>query len=216
MPRMVNNLILASAAAACLAACATTKPPAQRAELITPRPSGWRGIASEADKGRVARLGDAWQQGLTESRGKGFRRAVSGEGALLDQGAALLRPALPPGSYRCRLVRLGTAKGRGTAFTAFKPFFCYVGAENEALTFTKQTGTDRPAGRIYAENEKQDMFLGTLVTGNEKTPLAYGERADRDMVGVVERIGPFKWRMLFPWPQTDAKMDILELIPVIE
>jgi hypothetical protein len=31
---------------------------------------------------------------------------------------------------------------------------------------------------------------------------------------VFERIGPFKWRLVIPWPQDAAKLDVFELTPV--
>ena len=34
------------------------------------------------------------------------------------------------------------------------------------------------------------------------------------MVGVLERIGAFRWRLVIPWPQNDAKLDVFELTPV--
>ena len=36
----------------------------------------------------------------------------------------------------------------------------------------------------------------------------------RDMAGVLERIGPFKWRLVIPWPQSTSKLDVFELTPV--
>ena len=35
-----------------------------------------------------------------------------------------------------------------------------------------------------------------------------------DMAGVLERIGPFKWRLVIPWPQSTSKLDVFELTPV--
>jgi hypothetical protein len=116
-------------------------------------------------------------------------------------------------------VRLGTqAKGRGAgAFTAFKPFFCYVEAEGPLLTIVKQTGSHRPAGWLYPDSEETRLvFLGTLALGTEQAPAAYGEQHDRDMAGVVERVAPFRYRLVIPWPRGNAKLDVFELIPVTE
>ena len=38
----------------------------------------------------------------------------------------------------------------------------------------------------------------------------------RDMAGVLERIGPFKWRLVIPWPQSTSKLDVFELTPVAD
>jgi hypothetical protein len=180
----------------------------------------WHQVATPEDEDRIGRIGDAWTRALGEARAKGFRSAITGEGELLDPEAALPRPAPSPGPYRCRLIRLGTqgAKGRGaSAFTAFKPFFCYVEAEGPLLTIVKQTGSHRPAGWLYPDSdEKRLVFLGTLSFGAEQAPAAYGEQHDRDMAGVVERVAPFRYRLVLPWPRANSKLDVLELIPVTE
>ena len=118
-------------------------------------------------------------------------REIEAEGALLRPRAALPRPAPTPGSYNCRLIKLGKATGKGPAFERFKPFFCYVEVEGDLLTIVKQTGSQRPAGRLW-EDDRPDrlIFLGSLALGDEHQPLAYGEDPKRDMAGVLERIAP--------------------------
>ena len=85
------------------------------------------------------------------------------------------------------------------------------------LTIVKQTGSERPAGRLYPDtNIKRMIFLGTLALGSEEAPLPYGERADRDMAGIMERIAPFRFRLVVPWPRRDSKLDVIELVPYPE
>jgi hypothetical protein len=31
---------------------------------------------------------------------------------------------------------------------------------------------------------------------------------------VLERIAPFRWRLVIPWPQSTSKLDVFELTPV--
>ena len=151
-------------------------------------------------------------------RGRGFGGEIDAEGALLEPRAALPRPAPTPGSYNCRLIKLGKATRQGhAAFESFKPFFCYVEVEGDLLTIVKQTGSQRPAGRLW-EDDRPDrlIFLGSLALGDEQQPLAYGDDPKRDMAGVLERIAPFKWRLVIPWPQSTSKLDVFELTPVAE
>ena len=58
------------------------------------------------------------------------------------------------------------------------------------------------------------IFLGSLALGNEQAPMAYGDDPKRDMAGVFERIAPFVWRLVIPWPQSTSKLDVFELTPV--
>jgi hypothetical protein len=36
------------------------------------------------------------------------------------------------------------------------------------------------------------------------------------MAGIFERIAPFRWRLVIPWPQDGAKLDVFELTPVAQ
>jgi hypothetical protein len=182
---------------------------------IVPEPE-WRTVASEGDLQRIERTSAAWAEALDEARRAGFTRAIEGEGPLLDPEASLPRPAPSPGSYRCRMIKLGT-QGKIPAFNAFKPFFCYVEVQDDQLNIVKQTGTQRPAGWLYEDDDKKRLvFLGTLALGTEEAPLPYGENPERDMAGVLERVGPFRYRLVIPWPRQESKLDIIELVPVIE
>ena len=136
---------------------------------------------------------------------------------MLKPLAGLPRPAPTPGSYNCRLVRLGAKAAKEPAFEKFKPFFCYVEVEGDLLTIVKQTGSQRPAGRLWEDDDPERLiFLGTLALADDKQPLAYGDDPKRDMAGVFERIAPFRWRLVIPWPQSPSKLDVFELTPVAD
>ena len=173
----------------------------------------WKGIASAADQQRLANVSGAWAAGLADARKAGFATALRDDAELVKSNAALARPAPTPGSYRCRLVKLGGKP----AFEKFKPFFCYVEVDGNLLTIVKQTGSQRPAGRLWEDdNPTRLIFLGSLALGDEETPLAYGDNPKRDMAGIVERTGPFRWRLVIPWPQDGSKLHAYELTPVAD
>ena len=176
----------------------------------------WKAVATAADEDRLARIGLAWQEALADAK-KGYADDVRREGALLRPRAALPRPAPTPGSYNCRLIKLGKATAKSKAFEGFKPFFCYVEVEDDLLTIVKQTGSQRPAGRLWEDDDSTRLiFLGSLALGDEQQPVAYGDDPKRDMAGVLERIGPFRWRLVIPWPQSTSKLDVFELTPVAQ
>ena len=202
-----------------LAGCETKPklPPGARPVVEVQPPlksNAWKGLATQADQDRLARIDSAWQQALTEA-GKSLGGEIRKEGVLLKPRAALPRPAPTPGSYNCRLIKLGQFAPKTRAFESFKPFFCYVEVEGDLLTIVKQTGSQRPAGRLWEDdNADRLIFLGSLALGDEQQPLAYGDDPKRDMAGVLERIGPFRWRLVIPWPQSSSKLDVFELTPV--
>src|SRR6478672_9549167 len=214
LPLEVRHRRLQAQAAAILAmallsACATKPhlPPGVHPTVEVGPPlksEAWKAVATAADKDRLARLGLAWQEALDEA-GKTNAADLRREGKLLMPRSALPRPDPTPGSYYCRLIKLGRATAKSKPYETFKPFFCYVEVEDDLLTIVKQTGSQRPAGRLWADDESTRLvFLGSLALGDETAPLAYGDDSKRDMAGVLERIGPFRWRLVIPWPQSTS------------
>lgn len=214
-PTVIGMLLLAA-----LSGCAANKPklpPGVHPSVEVgppPKSDAWKAVATAEDKDRLARLGAAWQEAVDDAN-RTNAADVRREGKLLSQGSGLPRPDPTPGSYNCRLIKLGKATPKSKAFESFKPFFCYVEVEGDLLTIVKQTGSQRPAGRLWADDDPNRLvFLGSLALGNEDQPLAYGDDPKRNMGGVLERIGPFRWRLVIPWPQSTSKLDVFELTPV--
>jgi hypothetical protein len=175
----------------------------------------WRAVATTADAERLRRLPMAWSEALAEVHAARSTTALREEGSLLEAGAGLARPAPTPGSYNCRLIRLGKTDRRAPAIVKFKPFFCYVEVENDLLTIVKQTGTERPAGRLWEDDDTTRLiFLGSIALGEKERNKPYGEDASRDMAGVVERVGPMRWRLALPFPRSGARLEVYELTPV--
>ena len=215
----IFTAILAVLALAGMAGC-TPKPKLQpgqspRVEVGAPlKANEWKNVATAADESRLDRMGLAWQAALAEAK-KSNPGDVRREGKLLEPRSALPRPAPTPGSYYCRLIKLGKATPKGKTFESFKPFFCYVEVEGELFTIVKQTGSQRPEGRLWEDDDAtRYIFLGSLALGDEDAPAGYGENPKRDMAGVFERIAPFRWRLVIPWPQSTSKLDVFELTPV--
>lgn len=200
-----------------LPGCAALEPDSgQGIALAEPaqRP-GWAGIAEAEDRQRLDRLEQAWASALADLRAARLTARVAAEGELLAAGAALPRPAPPPGSYRCRLLRLGRPGRAGRVLAAHPPFFCHVGDAGELLAFTKQTGSERPGGYLYPDGEAARLvFLGALAGARGPVP-AYGEDSARDMIGIVERVAPFRWRLVLPWPRSGATLEVMELVPAL-
>lgn len=212
-------LSIVVAMALVLCGCETATQRARKGASITidqPSPGdAWKAVASVSDQSRIDRLGLAWQEALMDARPK-FRSEIDSAGDLVKARSALPRPQPTPGSYNCRLISIGKAGPKSAAFEKFKPFFCYVLSDDAGvLTIVKQTGSRRPAGRLWDDDDpKRMVFLGSLALGDEKEPLAYGDDPARDTAGVFERIAPFKWRLVIPWPRSGAKLEVFELTPV--
>jgi hypothetical protein len=216
--RPSRSLILLGALAA--AGCTLPQKPAPR-PVVTAAPRTkadiWQAVANPSDLNRIRRVATGWSSGLGEARAAGFGDQIRAEGRLLNPDAAKARPAPTPGSYSCRMVSLGKKNGKGPAFERFKPFFCSVEVEGPLFTIVKQTGSQRPAGRLWEDDiSSRLIFLGSVAIGNEDEARAYGDDPKRDVAGIFERIGPFIWRLVIPYPQDGAKVQVFELTPVAE
>lgn len=208
--------LLCAVGLAPIAACQRTPPPeaVAKADVHVVQEPPWRSSASPDDVGRIDRLAAAWEQARTQARQAGFARLMAREGRLLDPQAGLPRPAPTPGSYLCRLLRFGPPAPRGAVLTAYRPFFCYVGTDGDLLSIIKQTGSQRPAGYLFDDASPHRMvFLGSMALGDREEARAYGADPQRDMAGVFERVGNFRFRLIIPWPRSGATLDVFELVP---
>lgn len=210
---MFRALMILAAVAPCVAGCATTRHSAAKRPMVAvetpPERPGWSTIATAEDRARIAALPEHWARARAAVP-KRLARRMTEEGALLDPAAALDLPALPPGPYRCRLVRLGGRAG----YASFAPDFCYIEGDTNGLSFTKQTGENLPGGWLHPDTDRRQVFLGTFRTGAAKVAPAYGRDPARDIAGVVERVAPFRWRLVLTKAGQGAILDIYELVPV--
>lgn len=224
MPTAIVRALLLAATLFDLSACATEtkqRGPVQSVSVETPPAGGWREVASSHDAGRIDHLSEAWAAALSTAAAGGSAARVKAEGDLLRPEAALARPAPTPGSYRCRTVRLGRdvrasphSRSRPRGFAAFKPFFCYVNVDGEQLTVVKQTGTERPVGSLWGDDDARRLVFLGVITGSDDTVRAYGDVTEHNLAGVVERIASFRWRLVVP--RSEGTLDVLELTPVVE
>ena len=196
-------------------ACQTkAKPVVAPPMVVAEANTGWRGEANPEDAARIESIGLAWQRALQNARRAGFSRQIQREGKLLVPTAGLPYPAPSPGSYMCRVVRLGPHSRRTSGFASFNPYFCFVGAGEERLFLTKQTGTERPSGYLWDSGIPRSMvFLGSIAMGAEDESVPYGQDRTRDAAGLFERIGPLRFRLVLVRDVIEGRMDVIELVP---
>jgi len=208
---MIPGLLLAAALAG--GACASDQALAADAECVR---SGldWRTRATEDDRRRLRNWRDAWTSALEQARTAGHEAEIAREGPLLDPDAALANPMPPPGDYDCRTLKLGSPVMEGDLYyVAYPAFRCRIEAANGAVSLVKLTGSQRPIGRLYSDTDLRVVFLGTLQLGDERRAFRYGVDRERDLIGMVERVGEQRWRLVFPHPHFESLLDVIELTP---
>ncbi len=222
MSGLSRSLALSLLASLVLAACASAPPPpppppppAASGEAAGPVAlRDWRGIVTASDRDRYSRRDAAWSLALQQARRQPGSGDLTGLGDLIEPRAARSSVAPPPGDYRCRTVKLGSQGGEdGLGYVVYGWFACRIEATPRGLKFSKQTGSQRPGGLLFPENDRQMVMLGSLALAEEPPANSYGQRPDRDLIAVLERIGDRRWRLVIPWPQAESNLDLIELVP---
>ena len=204
------RLILLLPAASVLVSCSVVEQPSG---LIPRWTTAYRQIVHEDDRVRLRDWRTSFSDALASARTKGHGTEIDREGALLNPDAALTQPALPNGMYRCRVIKLGAKQPENLTFVSYPAFTCRVRAERELQRLTKLTGSQRYVGLIFPGDALRNVFLGTLVLGDETRAMQYGQDEQRDVAAYVERIGPQRWRLLMPEPRFESRIDVMELVP---
>lgn len=189
-----------------LAACAPKA-------VVATKATDWRAAATGADRAKLRDWRSSFVEGLTEASAAGHDRDIAAEGVLLKPDAALGGGPIPNGLYRCRVTKLGSRSLGMLAYVAYPAFTCRIAQQGKAQTFAKLTGSQRPVGLIFPGDALRQVFLGTMVLGDEDRAMQYGTDPDRDVAAFVERIGPARWRMVIPSPAFESKTDVIELVP---
>ena len=188
-----------------LAACAPSP-------IVSTGTADWRAAATDRDRERLRDWRAAFVKALAQARAAGHGQAIAVEGVLLEPDAALGGP-IPNGAYRCRVIKLGAKTPGMLDYIVYPAFTCQVQQERNLQGFAKLTGSQRPVGLIFPNDALRQVFLGTLVLGDEARAMQYGNDPDRDIAGFVERIGEARWRMVMPYPAFESTTDVIELVP---
>ncbi|TCP71767.1 DUF4893 domain-containing protein [Sphingomonas sp. PP-CE-1G-424] len=204
-----------------IAVCGSTGIGVGTAGASPSRPSlDWRRVATTADRARLRSWREAWVNALAQVD----PREVTGDPVLFDPDRSLVDPLPPSGAYRCRTYKLGARAGIGPTFTRSGWFACRFGASDDdgddsdddgesVVSLVKLDGSQRPVGTVFADTDFRAVFLGTMELGDEKRPMRYGRDANRDMAGLIERIGTERWRVVLPYPRFESVLDVVELVP---
>jgi len=98
-------------------------------------------------------------------------------------------------------------------FASSSAFSCQITAERGLQQLSKLSGVQRYVGLIFPDDAVREVFLGTLVLGDETRALQYGQDEPRDVAGYIERIGDKRWRLVMPDPHFESRIDVMELVP---
>ena len=82
------------------------------------------------------------------------------------------------------------------------------------MRLNKFGGQQRYVGLMFPGDPVNQIFLGTLILGDETRVMQYGQDELRGRRWIVERIGPERWRIIMPKPSFESQFDVMELVPI--
>jgi len=162
-------------------------------------------LMTAADKARLAAYGETRNQALAEARAGG----AAADRAVLDAALAPAPVAFSgfdaAGNWQCRTIKVGGL----LPLTVYGWFNCRVSDDGSGWMLEKVSGSQRTKGRLYTEGERRLIYLGSgFVAGEPVNP--YGSGPKSDQVGYAVRTGAKSWRIEFPAPYYESKLDVLE------
>ena len=163
-------------------------------------------LITDSDRERLASYETTREQASEEARAGGSPQ----DRATLDQVVAPEAMSWADfditGEWKCRTIKAG-----GLAqLVVYGWFACRVTDDGSGWTLQKLTGSQKTKGRFFTDSDTRLTYLGSYAVNNDPFP-PYGSGPETDQVGYAFRAGENWWRIEFPSPKRESKLDILEL-----
>lgn len=191
----MNRPIAFIGAFALLAACSSAFATGTVLSIITP-----------ADQKRLDDYEKTRAAAIAEARAGGNPAEFIGVEKLLGAKQLEFSGMDLTGNWRCRVVKLG----ENLPLVVYGWFKCKVTDDGSGWRLQKRTGSQRTKGRFYDDGPTRLIYLGAgYIDGDMPPPYGAGPRSDQ--VGYAFRTGKDSWRIEFPEPYYESKLDVLEL-----
>ena len=161
-------------------------------------------LITAADKARLDRYGETRKAALEEAKA-GNPTEVKQLDALLARPLAAFSDKDLTGNWNCRTIKVGGL----SPLVIYGWFKCKVTDDGSGWRLRKLTGSQRTTGRFFDDSEKRAIYLGSFSVNDDKAK-PYGSGPESDQVGYAFRNGATEWRIEFPAPYYESKLDIME------
>ncbi|MER8826921.1 DUF4893 domain-containing protein [Mesorhizobium sp. M0938] len=161
-------------------------------------------LITPADKARLDKYDETRKAALDEAKA-GNAAEVKELDALMAKPLVSFSDKDLTGNWQCRTIKAG---GPG-ALVIYGWFKCKVSDDGSGWRLEKTTGSQRTKGRFFDDGEKRAIYLGSFSVNNDPAK-PYGSGPESDQVGYALRSSADEWRIEFPAPYYESKLDILE------
>jgi hypothetical protein len=182
-----------------LALVAVTSPVRADGEII------W--VITVGDQLKLDKFDTTLKEAIAEAKAGGspadvktLEEALAGKPTPIDAGPD------PMGDWRCRTIKAG-----GTLpLTVYGWFKCRISDDGTGWVLEKTSGSQRTKGKFYTASDTRLTYLGAGYVAGEE-PRRYGQMPWQNQVAYAERRGDSRILLMFPAPNFESKLDILEL-----
>lgn len=187
------------AALALLALVAITSPARADGEILS--------IITVADQMKLDKFDATLKEALAEARKGGSPADVKVlDAALAGKPLPMEANFDPTGEWRCRTIKAGGA----LPLTIYPWFKCRFSDDGTGWIMEKTTGSQRTKGKFFTASDTRLTYLGGGYVSSEE-PRKYGQSPWQNQVAYAERRGDKRMLLMFPAPNYESKLDILEL-----
>lgn len=178
--------------------------------LLAASPAGATGeiesLITDADRERLASYETIREQASEEARASGSPQDRATFDQVVTPEPLSWSDFDMTGEWQCRTIKAG-----GLAqLVVYGWFKCRVTDDGSGWTLEKLTGSQKSKGRFFTDSDTRLTYLGAYAVNDDPFP-PYGAGPASDQVGYAFRAGENSWRIEFPAPRRESKLDILEL-----
>jgi hypothetical protein len=163
-------------------------------------------LITTADRARLERYEETRAQALEVARKGGAAEDIATLDAVLAGEPAAFADFDLTGDWRCRTIKAGGS----LPLVVYGWFKCRVSDDGSGWVLEKTTGSQRTKGRFFTDSDTRLAYLGAFYVNDDAAP-PYGSGPESDQAGYAFRTGEAEWRIEFPEPYYESKLDILEV-----
>jgi hypothetical protein len=162
-------------------------------------------LITDADSKRLQDYDSTREAALKEAKAGGAAGDVAELEKLIARAPVAFDDFDMTGNWQCRTIKAGGL----SPLVIYGWFKCRVTDDGSGWMLEKISGSQRTKGRFFTDNDKRLTYLGSFFVAGD-TPKKYGSGPEGDQVGYAFRTGSNEWRIEFPAPHYESKLDILE------